>query len=386
MKNLSSILLFILLLWGFSGCSDEIPPPVSRTYSVPTPSTKSGQDLARQISMKVEDISFRQHLKTKLMEKFDGDFNALWTSVFDSEALENDPLLQIAMPSLSTKTAENWNTTDDIPLVVYRSPEVDLNEVSELIAFDRGKEVVLDITREPDQLVLVISHNERLIYARKNKLPDLLSGRSCLIKPILSDSEYDYYLKQDAYDCTNEMASAGNEPEEDGCDRDQYNRQDHITRAKFATINIFRQAEHYLDGNPEVFFIVTLASKNPSGFSSLRKSYPSNDRSEWKACGIFSCKPEWFDKSLPVFNWDRTLFGDLVRYDWFEEDYSKAKVDLTLGLSTKISDVNVSGGVKITINEKDYFLDQEFVGYCDDANGYGTTYNTGKLFFTINQQ
>ena len=371
---------------GFIGCTDEIPPPVSRTYTVPTPANKSGQDLARQISMQVTDIQFRQHLKTKITEKIDGDYNALWRNVFDTNTHDVDPLLQIAMPSLNQKTASDWNTVDQIPIVVYRSPNVDLNKVNELIAFDQGKEVTLDITHEPDQLILVISHNERLLYAPPNKLPDLLSGRSCLISPVLSDSEYDYYLKNDVYNCANQLVYTGKQSEQDGCDRDQYNRKDHLTRAKFSSINIFRHAEHYLDGNPEVFFIVTLASKNPSGFSSLRKSYPSNDRSEWKDCGIFSCKPEWFDKSLPVFNWDRSLFGDLVRYDWFEEDYSKAKVELTLGLSTKFLDTTVSGGVKITINEKDYFLDQDFVGYCDDANGLGTTYNTGKLLFTINHQ
>jgi hypothetical protein len=215
----------------------------------------------------------------------------------------------------------------------------------------------------------------------------MLAGRACLISPILSDETYDYYLKQDAYDCLNNEMAGGNTPEPaDDCDRDGVNRLDHLVRARFATIDVMRQAEHYLDGNPEVFFFVTLASKNPSGFSSLRKSYPSGDRSEWKDCGIFRCDTEWYDKKLPVFNWDRTLFGDLVRYDWFEEDYSKAKIDLTLGLSTKILDVNVSGGVKITINEKDFFLDQDFVEYCDAADGLGSTYNTGKFLFTVNHQ
>jgi hypothetical protein len=339
--------------------------------------------------MQVTDQKFREDLKSVILEKFDGDYNVLWSkspagSQFDELNL-HDPLMQIAMPSLTSLTADDWEVSHEIPLVVYRPPDVDLNEVTSLKAFREGVEVSLDITEEPDELILVVSHNERVLTTPVSVKPDVLKDRICLVEPVLQDENFDYYLKSEINDCQISGYSPGT-GSSSGCNRDQYDRRDHVTRAKFASINIFRQAEHYLDGNPEVFFIITLGSKNPSGFSSLRKSFVSNDRSQWKDCGLFSCSTEWHDKTLPIFNWDRTVFGDLVRYDWFEEDYSKAKIDLTLGLSTKISDVSVSGGVKITINEKDYFLDQDFVEYCDQANGLGTTYNTGKLLFTINQQ
>lgn len=379
----------LLLVTGFllatcmSGCKDDPVPPVSRTGPPVARAESDGPSIARRLSLNVQDLSYRMDLKKYLLEKFDGDYNVLWSRL---EGQNYDPLLQVAMPSLSDKNTESWDAGTHIPIVVYRPPDADLNKLQTLTAFRNGEEISFDITREPDQLVLVISHNERVIAIPRNKIPDLLAGRSCLPDPILTDDQNDYYLKQDVYDCLNVQVSTEGSDASGECDRDQPGGQDHLIRARFATIDILRQAEHYLDGNPEVFFFVTLASKNPSGFSSLRKSYPSSDRSEWKDCGLFRCKTEWYDKTLPVFSWDRTLFGDLVRYDWFEEDYSKAKIDLTLGLTTKILDVNVSGGVKITINEKDFFLDQDFVSYCDTAGGIGTTYNTGKFLFTVNHQ
>lgn len=364
-----------------------MPPPVSRTVDDPVWKDTSGPNLARRLSILIQEDAFREALKTSILEKFDGDYNTLWSlsPAGIEHSSSEDPLLQIAMPSLSTMTAENWDPGKDIPLVVYRPPGADLSKVTSLPSFENGIEKDFDITREPDALILVVSHNERVLYSPINKPLDIVDGRICQTEPILSDGTFDFYLKQDVNNCFNETYTGGTSGST-GCDRDQYDKRDHVTRVKFANINVFRQAEHYLDGNPEVFFIITLGSKNPSGFTSLRKSFPSKDRSQWKDCGIFSCSTEWHDQALPTFNWDPETFGNLVRYDWFEEDYSKAKVDLTLGLSTKISDVSVSGGVKITINEEDYFLDQDFVSYCDKANGLGVTYNTGKLYFTVNHQ
>ncbi len=368
------------------GCTDEVPKPVSRPASGPDITETHNLNVARLLSQRLAEPDFRLNLKEKLLEKFDGDFNVLYSQLDDLPQRPDDPLLQVAMPSLTNMNASQWDAGNDVPLVVYRPASADLSILNKLTAFDSGREVEFDITREPENLVIVLSHNERTIYTKRNQQPQQPDGRTCTLTPVVSDNNYDFFLKQESYECGNILAIDDTPTTSTGCDRDEYNRQDHLVRAKFATIGVLRHAEHYLDGNPEVFFIITLASKNPSGFSSLRKSYPSSDRSEWKDCGIFNCKPEWYDKRLPTFNWDRSLFGDLVRYDWFEEDYSKAKIDLTLGLSTKIAEVSVSGGVKITINEKDYFLDQDFVSYCDDANGIGTTYNTGKFLFTVNHQ
>lgn len=405
----------ILFLSGLILVScQEDPEPVnsgSSTFNQPFPGRQHGDQLARTLSIEVTSESYREYLKAQILKRFDGDYNFLLalhandqmgSGKTNSEILNARlegttladllavyPLLQIAMPELSNHNPMDWDTKGHIPLVVYRPPDVDLNALENLIGYRNGKAETISLSEEPDELILVISNNERTLAVPETTLGKKthpLANEDCL-----STVDYEgvygglfYILKTALETCYETNPSTG--PTSDGCERDTYNGRDQIIRAKFTTMNYMREAEHYLDGNPELYFIVTLASKNPSGFASLRKSFPSKDRSQWKDCGVFSCVPEWHEYEQPVFNWDKEVFGNLVRYDWFEEDFSTAKFDITLGLTSKFEDVSVSGNVKITISKKDYFLDQDFVQFCDKARGTGTDYNTGKLYFTVNNK
>ncbi|MCA6078125.1 hypothetical protein [Fulvivirga sedimenti] len=407
-----------IILFAFAGvlaaCQDEaeITPGHSRDQRMnPVFIRNGGEFIARALSVQLKNPDLRHYLKEKILEKFDGDYNFLLalhqkdlinseTAFGDlfrqdferfslDEIVKSDPLLQVAMPSLTNLTADNWEPENEIPLVVYRPPDIDLSSTDHLVAFRDGIPELFSLKKESSELVLVISHNERTIVVREGEDPRKeLNGlaRSECIENVRSEGTFHnlaFFLKESLLQCYYETEPEP--PVSEGCERDMYPGMDQVTRAKFTTMNYMREAEHYLDGNPEVYFIVTLASKNPSGFASLRKSFPSNDRSQWKNCGIFSCVPEWHEKNQPVFIWDKEVFGNLVRYDWFEEDFSTGKIDITLGLTSKFENLTVSGNVKITISKKDYFLDQDFVNFCDRANGTGTDYNTGKLYFTINQ-
>jgi hypothetical protein len=407
MKHWKLVVLFPLILLA---CQENEEPLPSR----PPDKLKSpGEYMAMALSTHLGRIETRKYIKDELIRKFDGDYNFLLAlhidalvddeikleELFDLEPgsgmlknmLESYPLLQLAMPSLEGHTAEDWDIQSKIPMVVYRPPDVDLKQEAILPAYRNGKKVELDLRKEPDELILVISNNERTIALPEGKRSgkDLPFGleNSCLneVETVGTYYPHAYYLIKSVEECSDSGGTIGEVgSSSDECDRDRFPGKDHISRARFTTMNYMREAEHYLDGNPELYFIVTLASKNPSGFASLRKSFPSKDRSQWKDCGIFSCVTEWHEYSQPVFDWDPEIFGNLVRYDWFEEDFSTAKIDITLGLTSKFENVSVSGNVKITISKKDYFLDQDFVNYCDQTSYGGTDYNTGKLYFTVN--
>ena len=409
---MKKILCFVLFAAVLISCEQE-DPPVPNSHDVPIIDPRhTGEYLAWKLSSMVTSENFRKALKSRIMERFDGDNNTLLAmlmertgdhpslaSYFNEDSdypdinriLQTEPQLQIALPDLSGIRASDWDVGHHIPMVVYRSPDMDLSSQSTVTAYRKGVPLTLSLTDEPDELILVISHNERTIVVPKGKSPDGFLRASGLApsctqtSPVYQSEEYSYYLKSSFESCYYTTTSNGLTGQGD-CDREFRNLKDHVIGARFTTMNYMREAEHFLDGNPEVYFIVTLASKNPSGFTSLRKSYPSSDRSEWKDCGVFKCIPEWHDHAQPVFNWDSETFGDLVRYDWFEEDFSSGKVEITLGLTSKFEKLAVSGNVKITINKKDYFLDQDFVYYCDPADGRGTLYNTGKLQFKINHQ
>jgi hypothetical protein len=406
---MKKILYFVLFAAILISCEQEDPPvPQSPETPIIDP-RQPGEYLAWKLSSLVTSREFRSALKARIMERFDGDNNALLAMLMEESGeslahyfknnpenldinriLQTEPQLQIALPDLSDIRGAEWDIDNHTPIVVYRSPDMDLTSQTSITAYKEGVPLTLSLRDEPDELVLVVSHNERTIVVPRGKSPDGFLRASGLApscsesSPVYQSEEYTYYLKSSFESCyvtsVNGLSGEGN------CDREIRSYKDHVVGAKFTTMNYMREAEHFLDGNPEVYFIVTLASKNPSGFTSLRKSYPSSDRSEWKDCGLFKCVPEWHDHAQPVFNWDPETFGDLVRYDWFEEDFSSGKVEITLGLTSKFEKLAVSGNVKITINKKDYFLDQDFVYYCDPADGRGTLYNTGKLQFKINHQ
>ncbi len=410
MKKWKLLLLFPFLLFA---CQEEPEPiPVHPSDHLPLKGG-SGETLAQVLSVNMGLKATRDFIKNEIVRKFDGDYNFLLAlhseelidgemtlgELFEngkdpgllSELLGTYPLLQLAMPSLGGLTAEDWDTDTEIPVVVFRPPDADLTKMTSIPAYRNGNRVELDLTREPDELILVISNNERTVAVPKEKPSDKILpfglDNSCLdnIESVGSNNTLTYYLIKSIEECNSGGGTSSGDGDSgtEGCDRDRIPGRDYISRAKFTTMNYMREAEHYLDGNPELYFIVTLASKNPSGFASLRKSYPSRDRSQWKDCGIFSCVPEWHEYNQPVFDWDPEIFGNLVRYDWFEEDFSTAKIDITLGLTSKFENVSVSGNVKITISKKDYFLDQDFVNYCDQTSYGGSDYNTGKLYFSV---
>ena len=407
---MKKILYLSVLACIFIACEqDEPPTPHAASDPIIAPQLP-GEYLAWKLSVLMESEEFRAALKSRIMERFDGDNNMLLASFaehdgnhlplssFFKEAapgikriLQTEPQLQIALPDLSTRRGSEWNVTTHAPLVVYRAPDADLNTQLAITAYRAGVPEMLPLEEEPDELVLVVSHNERTIVVPRGKSPagylraQGLSPSCTDPSPVYQSEEYTYYLKSSFQGCYSSFSGGSSDIDSD-CDREARTLKDHEIGPKFTTMNYMREAEHFLDGNPDLYFIVTLASKNPSGFTSLRKSYPSSDRSNWKDCGIFNCVPEWHDHAQPVFNWDNETFGDLVRYDWFEEDFSSGKVEITLGLTSKFEKVPVSGNVKITINKKDYFLDQDFVQYCDPADGPGTLYNTGKLEFKVNHQ
>ncbi len=208
---------------------------------------------------------------------------------------------------------------------------------------------------------------------------------------------YNYYFTSDLYCEPGYPGDPGDGDDNNNggavsCDRDKKNSKDQLKKLRFSTIKGFRQAESYLDGNPEVYFEVTLGNKVPANFDHVRKYISSEDRSHWKDCDVFSCDPEWYGQDrnripLLIFDWDPNDFGDRVRYDFFEEDFSKVKQEYKAGLKTtiKVDDIGqeVSGSGKWTISNSDYLLGEAFVEYCEKANYSGSYYTTGRIEFYV---
>jgi len=128
-----------------------------------------------------------QILKSKIGEKFDGDFDILWNQIKDRqisgkslsslvdsrfsdrtkqflsiETIEEVPLLQISLPV----NFDNWDGESTI-LVAYIPLTLDDMGWTEIFAYDADlKEHILDAKTEPGFPVMVIGINERVEYMK----------------------------------------------------------------------------------------------------------------------------------------------------------------------------------------------------------------------------
>lgn len=147
------------------------------------------EQLAVSLAASLKDPSVRQLVKNEVGKKFDGDYNALYSSManqpltgertfrqelvrgisafsgdtrtaaksLDHLALEF-PRLQIAVPA----NYEKWDAKKTAPLVAYIPQGVDVDSLAALRAFDgNGKLHLLSTAEAPDFPVVVLGMNER---------------------------------------------------------------------------------------------------------------------------------------------------------------------------------------------------------------------------------
>lgn len=435
MKKISYLPLLML-----AGTVLYLPSCEQREDALPEPKVEKVVNLdlddptyvfAQNLASAMQHQEVRTFIKDNALMRFDGDYDILYakvknetiqpginmrSSTFEelifgknstntriANELLNDPLLQISMPELPEASAEDWDIENYTPTIIIRPRGLDLKEVTHLPAIDgEGNNIQFDITKYPTKPIIVIGHNERVIAVPKNdKATNTNNNRTdsieepCMasIDPYFEDQNNTYYLKEDYYSsCDGGGGYAGGGTGTGGsgsssCDRDVKNKYDYVSRLKFKDIDGFRDAEHYVDGNPEVYCITILGANNPSGFTDQRKYISSPDRSKWKDCGVFTCNPEWFYANQEIFNWDKSDFGTIVRYDWFEEDDSGVKLTYSISHTTEFEDgTKVTGSVTIVIDQEDANLGSSFVRYCDNTDSYGEDYDTGRLIFHVNQQ
>jgi hypothetical protein len=446
MKRSTLILMMAFLVFGCQKEDNEIDPQPGSTTAVLAPVTAYKDVLAaefsRKLALSLQDEGVRNFIKQKVTARFDGDFDILFAEAqgnpvamtsgrksgstsfgniimstapgpatetnagiekgFLEKLLAANPLLQISMPVLPAISADEWNQETYIPLVVFMPSTFDEKNTTHLTAYDeQGNAILLDITTPPSQPILVVSQNERLLAVPKTGTANarVAMATSCLstAEPYYEDTNNLYYFTEDAY--CNEYILDGGGGSGGGstgggtasCDRDLNPGKDILYRAKFKTIDGFRDAEHYLDGNPEIYCLVTIGAKDPNAFNTLRKTIASPDRSKWKDCGVFTCKPEWFYINSEVVTWDKAEMGNRIKYTWIEEDDSNDTYEYTIGLSTSFKDettgntTTVNGQSKVTLKAEDKNMGESYVEYCDNTDSPGYEYDTGFLTFNIIQ-
>lgn len=413
--------IFPLALSAFLAfsCSDLDSPPESLQAlekvagQLGVDPNEPGLSFAAALANGLQNETLRQFVFDKTQEQFDGDFNFLYyteknenlgepnsKSLTFQQALfgdqsnfrttqsefELDPLMQIALRGKDDQLLSMDNLDPNTP-VLYISPDQVLDENPMVpVVHPTGEVSEWDIRVIPDQPVLVVGINERLVKISKNPSARLAQLEPCVesATPYFSDDSNDYYFYNEVY-CGGGGGGVGGTPGggSTGCDRDQNVKPDKLDRAKFDSDYWFDQAEEWLDGKPEVYYIMFTGASQPHLAQLPPKSLPLVDRSRWKDCGIFSCTPEWvFNINLEMFNWDPLVYGRAVTVRFYEYDPGDSESQ-TNSVTVKDANGNTQTFSRTwTISNNDFDLFGTPVDYCDDATGSNLKiYTTGRFQF-----
>ncbi len=385
---------------------------------------KSGLDpkepgliFAAALANGLKNENIRNFVFDKTQDQFDGDFNFLYFTEKDQSlggpnsksltfaeaifgdqsnfrstesSLEFDPLMQVALRGNDNQLLSMEDLAPNTP-VLYISPNQNLKTNPIVPAINSDGEVSeWDIRNVPDQPVLVIGQNERLVKVAKNSNARIAVEELCLesATPYFSDGTNDYYFFTD-YFCggggIGGTPGGGSGGGSSGCDRDINSTWERLDRVKFTTMQELSDATGWQDGAPEVFFIVFTGSSQ-SNLAQIKKAVPKVDRSKWKDCGIFNCRTEWvFPENLEIFHWDKQNYSQIITIQWYEYDPGDSETEeKEVTYKDPITGIEFTRTETVVTSNNDEDLLMTPVEYCNDATGTDARiYTTGKIEFVL---
>lgn len=388
---------------------------------------------AKVLSKSLEKKEIRSFIKDESKRAFDGDYNFLFELekekpvnssdakgslnsfadvLFQANAESNRssneiqsfldslskeyPLLQISVPSLENLSVNDWDVENFQPLIAV--VPTDYNSLQTIPAFDNdGNQINLATQEEPTQLVIVISENERVVALEKSFEQGKTQLVDCEKQLVLlyENDTYEYYYRSDYYDAINSCAGGGAGGGSGGgggsgpviCDRDRKTSRDVLNKMIFNDMTQLRRVKEWFDGGLDIEINIFFAT--PNGAISKVTKFISGRDHDFQDCPWFSCSPEWFGINTEVVTWDKALYGSAMLYIWIEKDGGSTST-VSSGLSTTFD----NNGIKTTLNTTvsytkqadDDPLGESIVEYCDNTDGSGEQYTTGRIKFHVKQR
>lgn len=313
--------------------------------------------LAKSVSQSVSLQPVRDFLKSEAGSRFDGDYDILLQEVrnkpvhgmkgggrsssptfgevlFGGSAASNGrssaaggealldslgalfPLMQIAIPALENQTVETWNTASHKPLVAVLPQDYQEGVTKTITAFDaEGREYEIDAEKQPENLVIVISHNERLIAVPKGANPERGRTKSECLLLYFSSSTHDYYRNDYTSSNCGGGGGGGFWGDSGGGGTELCLRTDgsyEFLRGLYLSQQALDRFEGWPAGAPEihprVFFPVSstiLDHRNMNVMEPRRR----ND-----------IRDQWWDRNNSIAVWDRSQRGSTWAFTFIEDD------------------------------------------------------------------
>jgi len=437
-SKLKQFFVVTLMFFTISYCTQqglEPGPSYLKDPQYETDKSMLNKNVAKSLASIIKQKEVRKFVKSNVVNQFDGDYNFLFTlekdksisieneagrvsintfgellsknfttssivgrsssSDFESLVSSLNPLMEIKIPELNGISPEDWDTENTTPIVAALASN--MRDAEYIIGYDsEGNEYEIDLNKEPDQLVIIIGENERVIGIKNE---DVVSGKvNAICEPLFVEQGVSYVLKETYYnECQEPFPRPGdviNDPAGDPpapvCDRDSKNTMDKINRIKFRNMTIYRDAEKWANGKFELRVIIVIGNIANSQLATVEKFY-TEDRNDLKNCSWLgtSCDTVWRTLNTNIITWNEASYGNLMTYTWLEED-SGTSTTYSINSSTSYTDPSgttssVTGSVSVTITDEDYKIGGAWVEYCNNTDGNGFDYDTGRMYFSINQ-
>ena len=309
------------------------------------------------------------------------------------------PLLQIALPQLNY---EGFEPDDLIQIVGYVPFEDDNSGVPIVNAGHRWSSV--SSYEMPDDLIVVVSHNERLHHQTLKKSFEV--GKSMCPEPQLvydygDDRYYDYdeYLN---YQLCTKGGPGGpitpkNAPPVDedfpcpSSDRANSRVRDQLFRVKYRSVEAFKRYQEWHDGKVELEVRIDFAqTANSSDFAIFPLTRKHDDV---KVCRFLGpCRVKWIDVNQEIVRWDPNIHGSEMRYTWIERDNGPnfdlaIKFSLSIGTGTSGANASLPFEISTTwqIRSNDDRLGALPVEYCSTTHNPVNNRRTDAIEFDVGQ-
>ena len=387
--------------------------------------------LAKSVSQSVSLQPVRDFLKSEAGSRFDGDYDILLQEVrnkpvhgmkgggrsssptfgevlFGGSAASNGrssaaggealldslgalfPLMQIAIPALENQTVETWNTASHKPLVAVLPQDYQEGVTKTITAFDaEGREYEIDAEKQPENLVIVISHNERLIAVPKGANPERGRTKSECLLLYFSSSTHDYYLND--YTSSNCGGGGGGGFWGDsgggsggggnlGCARIEGSWE--RLRGIYFSQSAWAAYEGWPAGAPEIDVRVYAPSSatNFQGISSILflDNLEPNRRNH--------IDKRWWDPNRSIVAWNTNTYSSTLLYSFVEDDAEPFIQLKTISLSGqfKIAGVPVNLSATFETGTLDEDMGHKTVDFCAQPPaliGGLPCYDLSKIYF-----
>lgn len=285
-----------------SDIDDLIVDQVNSENIIMTETDSTFMMLSKTLASTVSDKNVLKTISDKVLQKIDGDCNALFVDVINTriesgelrtsgkvlldlmeenyleensglrstrsdfidkinKTLNENPLLQVAIPFWDTDFNGDISQIQN-PVVAFLPESYDEKNTDWIIGFDmHGKEVKINAKIQPNYPVIIISLNERLIAVPNTTRLRSSSPLGENYQLVYSSSSYDYYAPFPGFGGGN--SGLPNPPKvlyPTNIDRDSYSYRDYLAKARFTSQDAMREFESWGRGRPEVDFAYAYTS------------------------------------------------------------------------------------------------------------------------------